>query len=98
MNFALDGLIRPATLDAVAKQIWLSIALVVSLLFTLVYLKRVERVRRTTQIAASGVALITWVFALGGVFSTFPFYASWEGTAALVVVTAFLGVWQIDGN
>jgi len=98
MYLALDGLIRSATLDSIAKRVWLSIALLVALLFTLVYLKRVAKVTRTAQIAASGVALVTWVFALGGVFSTFPFYAPWEGTAALVVVTAFLGVWQLDSN
>jgi hypothetical protein len=97
MYLALDGLIRSGNSDPMSRRIMLAIALGVSLLFTVVYLKKIQKIRRQSQIAVSIVALIAWVFALGGCFQTFAFYSPWQGTAVLIVVTTFLGLFEIDG-
>lgn len=38
------------------------------------------------------LALLVYIFALGGFFATFAFYRPWQGTALLAVAAAFLAL------
>jgi hypothetical protein len=97
LYLALDGLVRSIDMGAVERQVWLGAALLLSMILEWLYLKRVWRVSRNSQIAVSTLAMLTYVFALGGVFSTFAFYKPWQGTMALVVTTAFLALFPPPG-
>ncbi len=97
LYLGLDGVIRSADMTASMRQIWLALALIVSMIFAYVYLERVWNVSRKLQIAISTFALVAYVFALGGVFNTFSFYAPWQGTIVLIVVTAFLALFPPPG-
>ena len=55
------------------------------------------RVARYSQIAVSSAALVVWVYALGGIFATFGFYAPWQGTALIILSSAFLAFFEPPG-
>jgi hypothetical protein len=86
----LDGVIRSASHDESSVRLWLSFVLLVCILFTWLYLRRFWHVTRLSQVAVSTVALVAYVFAIGGVFREFRFYQPWQSTLVLVVITAFL--------
>jgi hypothetical protein len=86
----LDGLVRSALSDNSSVRLWLSIVLIVCIIFTWLYLRRFWHVTRFSQVAVSTAALIAYVFAIGGVFREFPFYRPWQSTLVLVISTAFL--------
>jgi hypothetical protein len=73
------------------QQPWLFAALVVVLVFNWVYLWRVWKVQRISQRVISCAALVVYVYAIGGVFATFPeYYSPNLGMAVLAVGAAFL--------
>lgn len=45
-----------------------------------------------TQIAMATVAFVVWVFALGGPFTTFEWYVSFQGSLALIAYTLLAGL------
>jgi hypothetical protein len=91
LYLAVEGIIRSANLTAMELRVYLGLTLIVTLVFTWLYLRQIARVVVVSQIVISCFALVVWVFALGGVFATFSFYKPWQGTAALVIAAAFLG-------
>jgi hypothetical protein len=38
-----------------------------------------------------------WVYALGGIFSTFAFYEPWQGSVLIVIASAFLALFDPPG-
>jgi hypothetical protein len=86
----LDGVIRSAVSDTSRVRLWLSFVLIVCILFTWLYLTRLWHVKRLSQVAVSTVALVAYVFAIGGVFREFNFYQPWQSTVVLIIITAFL--------
>jgi hypothetical protein len=97
LYLALDGLVRSAESEINSQIVWLWIVLGISLIFTWLYLKRVWRVERVSQIVVSMMALIAYVYAVGGPFKEFGFYRPWQSTAVLVITTAFLIFFEPPG-
>jgi hypothetical protein len=91
LYLAVEGIVKSASLSRNELRVYLGLTLLVTLLFTWLYLLRVAGVELISQLIISCIALIVWVFALGGVFATFSYYKPWQGTVALVVAAAFLG-------
>jgi hypothetical protein len=86
---ALDPLVREAfDGDAFRVAIWASLG--ISMLFCWLYLKRIWHVERTLQILVSIGALVLYVAAIGGPFSTISGYKTIYGTIAAIIATAFL--------
>ena len=92
LYLTLDGLIRSQALADTELQTWLGLALAVALIFCWLFLGRIWKVVRISQKAVSVGALVLYVFAIGGVFATFQWYAPWYGTISVVVGTAFLAL------
>jgi hypothetical protein len=89
----VDGIIRsglaaPERLNALV--VWLWVALAGALVFNAMYLWKIWKVERTSQIAISSVALVAYVFATGGVFQVAGLREPWQGTLAIAVTTALL--------
>jgi hypothetical protein len=77
-------------LSAEEARGWLWIALGVGLVFSWLYLKRIWKVKRISQVLISCAALVVYVFAAGGPFATYEWYKPLFGTFALGVAAAFL--------
>jgi len=90
LYLALEGIIKSPEMGIRQRRFYLGATLVVSLVFTWLYLRRIAKVQLASQSLISCFALMVWVFAMGGIFATFAFYRPWQGTAALIVVTSFL--------
>lgn len=97
LYLAVEGIIKSAQMAGNELRFWLAFDLVICMIFAWAYLRKVWNVRRKVQIAVSSVALVAYVFALGGVFATFSFYHAWQGSIVLVVTTAFLALYPPPG-
>ena len=97
LYLAIEGVIKSAQMAGNELRFWLAFDLIICTIFAWAYLQRVWNVSRKSQIAVSTVALVAYVFALGGIFATFSFYHAWQGTIALVVTTAFLTLYPPPG-
>lgn len=90
LYLALAGLFTP---DEAARHglLLLTTLVAVSVIFNTIFLRRIWRVRRWTQIVVSDVALLTFIFATGGLLiQQLSFYGPRTATVVLVVTTAFL--------
>ena len=97
LYIGIDAALRSAQLQSVMeRRIWFGLALVVTLVFTWVYLRIRGKVSRRSQLGASLLAVLVWVFAIGGVFATFAFYRPFQGTVLLIICTAFLSVMPLQ--
>lgn len=77
---------------------WAAGIILLSVLFNVLYLKRVWKISRSSQIAVSTVALLVYIFATGGeLISSVPGYSGIVASFALVVVTAFLAFFEPPG-
>jgi len=97
LYLAIEGVIKSAQMAGNELRFWLAFGLVICMIFGWAYLHKVWHVSRRSQIAISAVALVAYVFALGGVFATFSFYHAWQGSIVLVVTTAFLALYPPPG-
>jgi hypothetical protein len=79
-----------AVLDPAEVRFWLWIALGVAVVFNWLYLVRIWKVKRISQVIISCAALVVYVFAAGGAFATYEWYKPLYGTLALGVAAAFL--------
>jgi hypothetical protein len=98
-GFPLPDPSKYSTADELAKATtavhdeqapWLAAALVIAVVFNALYLWRIWKVQRVSQWLISCAALVVYVFAIGGVFATFPWYRPGLGMAVLAVGAAFL--------
>jgi hypothetical protein len=87
----LDALIRSSS--EVPPAVYWGIFLF-CLAATWLYLWRVARVRKPAQLLISTVAFAVWVFALGGPFAHFDWYASIYGGLLLPVFTFAVAVYE----
>src|SRR5262245_17374140 len=53
LYLAIEGVIKSAQFDSQEQRIWLGLALLISLVFTWVYLRRVWKIQRLSQVAIS---------------------------------------------
>jgi hypothetical protein len=90
LYMGIEGILKSIQLDSESRRYWLLAGLLLALVFTWLYLRRISNVKLWTQVAISMGALVIYIFALGGVFATFAFYQPWQGSLALLVSTAFL--------
>ena len=86
----LEGVIKTAVPTFPQNRIYLSIALLICLVFNWMYLRRIWKIRRRSQVLISSLALLVYVFASGGAFATFGWYTPWQGTALMGIAGAFL--------
>ncbi len=61
-------------------------------LFTPLYLWRIQKVRKITQLIISLIAFVIWVFALGGPFALLPWYDPVYGEILLPVYTLGIAI------
>lgn len=80
----VDGLLREL-LEGQALSIGLLALLVLGLLAAWFFANRVLNVVRTNQLVMTAIAFLVYVFATGGWFATFPFWAPAWGTIAVVL-------------
>lgn len=79
---ALQGVV-PA---AYAKWATLAIGMIL-LVLTPLYLTRLQGVRRTGQVVMTTIAVVVWLYTLGGPFQHWGLYQPWIGSALLVLWT-----------
>lgn len=91
LYLTLDGICRSSWADE-GDKLWkgLLFSLVLVLILTPLYLRRVGRVEKRGQIALSTLAFVVWVAAVGGWFATLTWWEPAFGSIALVVATAVL--------
>jgi hypothetical protein len=87
----LDALVRSS--PELSPAVYLGIFLF-CLAGTWLYLWRVARVRKQAQLLISTVAFAVWVFALGGPFAHFDWYAPIYGGLLLPVFTFAAAVYE----
>jgi hypothetical protein len=87
----LDALIRSS--DNVAFPVYWGVFLF-CLIGTYLYLWRVAKVRKQSQLLISTVAFAVWVFALGGPFAHFSWYEPIYGGLLLPIFTFAVGVYE----
>ena len=80
----VSGILETAYPTGVSRAVALGILLAVSSVATYAYSRRVLRIVRGRQVAVSVLAFVVWVFATGGVFSYWSWYAPWMGTVAMI--------------
>jgi hypothetical protein len=69
---------------------------IVFCLLTPLYLWRIQKVKKIQQHIISLLSFAVWVFALGGPFSSYPWYNPVYGEILLPVFTLMVAVWQAD--
>jgi len=65
-------------------------------LLTPLYLYKVQKVRKLSQLAISLLSFTVWVFALGGPFSTTLWYDPLYGYILLPVFTIVIAIWEAE--
>lgn len=65
---------------------------VIGIIGTVLYLWRVAKVSHCLQLIISTIAFVVWVFALGGPFSSLPWYHPVYGALLLPVYTFFIPI------
>jgi len=69
---------------------WLATALAAAMLFNVLYLILIWQVRRATQIVVSTLALVTYVYGLGGAFEALGWADPSAQLISVIVIGAFL--------
>jgi hypothetical protein len=94
---AIDGILRTcynpnvwADRQMLWKLSWIIAAILTVL--TPLWLCRVMRVRRTSQLVISTISVPVWLFALGGPFALFDWYRPALGAIALPLYTLILPI------
>ena len=87
----LNGLIKSLTdIPNNTQILFMWIAFGLGLISTPLYLIRIWRVKRYSQIFISTISYAIWVFSIGSVFSLYTWYRGYYGSILLVVVTFFI--------
>jgi hypothetical protein len=73
---------------------WASAELLISLVFNVLYLKRIWKVQRLVSIVVSSIALIAYAYATGGVFTALHIAPPFAQVFVLIVTAAFLIFFQ----
>jgi hypothetical protein len=83
---SVEGLIRNAPADVPREKVLWCVFFFL-LAGTWVYLTRVQKVSKKTQLLISTLAFAVWVFSLGGPFVSFSWYKPFYGTVLLPLYT-----------
>lgn len=94
LYLGLDRGIRSSNLNRQSLITWLALALVLSVVFNGMYLRRIWKVQRVSQITVSCVALLAYVYVSGGVFEVANISPSQVQLLVLIVATAFLTLFE----
>jgi hypothetical protein len=96
LYLTFDALLRPVGGHALSQQrtfiYWL--AFLFGLLVTPLYLWRIQKVSKITQLIISTVAFTVWVYALGGPFQTRASYDPLYGALALPAYTFLIAIFE----
>ncbi|MDX9725111.1 MAG: hypothetical protein RBT38_01900 [Bacteroidales bacterium] len=65
-------------------------------LLTPLYLWKVQKVRKASQLGISLLSFTVWVFALGGPFATMQWYNPLYGYILLPVFTVIIAIWEAE--
>jgi hypothetical protein len=99
LYLALDRAVHTVhALEGEALAFWLAIVLAISALFNVLYLRVIWRVKRNTQIAASTLALLAYVYATGGFFEPAGLACASVQMIVVILVTAFLIFFKPPGQ
>ena len=60
---------------------------IVLLILVPLYLRRIQNVRRISQLIATTISFVVWVYSIGGPFEAWGLYESWIGSVILVLWT-----------
>lgn len=85
---ALDPLARGISGDEESGLLW--VALIIAIIFCVMYLRRFWNIRSNAQLAISSFSLILYVAAFGGPFALLNGYDPLMGVALAVIASAFL--------
>ncbi|MBH8553064.1 hypothetical protein I8751_11940 [Nostocaceae cyanobacterium CENA357] len=98
LYITLDGIVKAAFNPQLSQEywLWLWIIFAILLISTPLYLWRVTKVRKKKQLVISTVALVVWVFALGGAFVAFRWYKPFYGAIILPLYTFFIPILEAD--
>ena len=91
LYIAIEGVVKGAAKDTMLTVL-LAVCLGVSMLFNVLFLRFVWKVTRVMQITISTVALLIYIYSIGGFFEAIGIYVPVIGTLLLVVTTAFLSL------
>ena len=79
----ISGILH-AAYSGSSRAISLGVLLIASLVVVGLYCRRVLNIARRSQVIVSMTAFVVWVFATGGVFAYWSWYAPWTGSVAMI--------------
>ena len=82
---AIQNIINAAQQSQVGLLFWGAFG--VLLILTPIYLAKVQKVSKVTQLAISTIAFIVWVYALGGPFAGTPIHSPLAAAIVLILYT-----------
>lgn len=95
LYLTLDPLVRPAKStfqNEYAAIHW--IIFICGIILTPIYLSRIQKVKKKTQLLISSLAFIVWVFAIGGPFVYLDWYKPLYGGILLPIYTATISLFE----
>lgn len=92
LYLTLDGIINSASVETSLKIRLLWLIFLISFIGTWIYLWRVEKVTKKTQLVISTIAFFVWAFTLGGPFTFLSWYLPLYGAILLPVYTFFVAL------
>ena len=60
---------------------------IILVVLTPIYLSRINKVRRISQLTVTTISFVVWVYSMGGPFQAWGVYESWIGSVILVLWT-----------
>ena len=95
LYLALAGVAAGAQLAEGSGPMWFAALIVLVVVFNILYLQRIWKVRRWSQIVVSSVSLIIYAFGTGGALvETLSFYSPTVAAIAIIATTAFLAFFE----
>jgi hypothetical protein len=92
LYITLDALVRPKAGSPQQLLYWLVFAF--GVVATPIYLRRVQRVTKLSQLTISTLAFVVWVLAVGGPFTQLKYYDPLYGAVLLPIYTFSIALWE----
>jgi len=91
LYLTLDPLVRPANSTSQLDHVVLHWAIFIcGILLTPIYLIRIQKVKKRSQLMISSLAFVVWVFAIGGPFVYLSWYKPFYGGILLPFYTTII--------
>jgi hypothetical protein len=92
LYLTLDGTVNSASIETSLKSQLLWSIFLILLFGTWLYLSKIEKVTKKTQLFISTIAFAIWVFTLGGPFASLSWYLPLYGAILLPLYTFFVAM------